>query len=544
MNRGMQGLGLLVLVGCGGADVQAQWASGADDAPYALVVPNLDDDDGDGEADWLSPGTEGDDDRTTVLLSNKARGTTLSLVGEPNVIRVYHEGRVVLGAGAPATWALPERGKDDTIEVQIEAVTWGPLGTLVLTDDKKEETATLQIMGSPPTLGHHLLETEQAWVLTLNFGGRSNNDAMVASLTDSLGDMMTVLPGPQYGDDPWMQDEVEHLGVWGPDARSNLLLDSIRDGNGWGGLDPFPETLAGANAWVETHGSGSVPSTYDAFGNLEVSPPVTVDGVDYPLGRIYYGWNGETGGFSDLGPSPDVRDYLEGLGAQPPFHVDTSWLCVGHIDEFTSFVPDPTAPRGFRFLIADTALGLATLRKRGDDTPLMRHTLQGYNGHNRPTVGSYVNDAALIAYNEDMQRDHIDPALEVFKAEIGLTEEEIIRVPSFFEEVVDPDFGVCGAAAVVPGMVNLLMITNEDGTGGKALMADPFVRSQGESQDDDVFVQAWRELLPDSVELVFVDDWFVYHMGLGEVHCATNQRRKPALSTIDVDAWLAEELGQ
>lgn len=30
-------------------------------------------------------------------------------------------------------------------------------------------------------------------------------------------------------------------------------------------------------------------SSLDSFGNLEVSPPVTVNGKDYPLGRIIIG---------------------------------------------------------------------------------------------------------------------------------------------------------------------------------------------------------------------------------------------------------------
>lgn len=31
------------------------------------------------------------------------------------------------------------------------------------------------------------------------------------------------------------------------------------------------------------------PSSLDSFGNLDVSPPVTVDGREYPLGRILIG---------------------------------------------------------------------------------------------------------------------------------------------------------------------------------------------------------------------------------------------------------------
>jgi len=537
---------LLGLLGTAcGANPSAVWSpSGEDSPPVALIVPNLDDDDGDGAADWTTPGAPSDDDLAFVEISNKARPTTLSLEGDADAVRVYHQGRVVLGQGAPATWSLPDRKRRDSITLQVEAATWGPLASLVVQDDRNDETATLQLVGSPPTMGHHLLPTEAAWVLTLDFGGPANNNAMIDSLQAELGDLLSVESGPEYGDDPWMQDEPEFSRVWSPESEGTLILDSIRDGNGWGGLDPFPETLAGVDVWVETHGQDGVANTYDAFGNLEVSPPVTVDGVSYPLGRVYYGWNGTDGGFEDHGPQPEVRAWLEETGAQAPFFVDTSWLCVGHIDEYTSFIPDPSARRGFRFLVSDTGLGLQTLQQLDGSTPLVRHARRGYNGHDRPDIDSYVQDAALVAYNQDLQRDHIEPAIQVFRDELALTDEEIVRVPAFFEEVIDEGFGVCGAAAVVPGTVNLLMVTNEDGTGGTAFIPDPFVRSDVASPDQDPFIAAWKDLLPDGVTPVFLDNWFVYHMGLGEVHCATNQRRTPALATVDLDAWLAEELGR
>ena len=64
-----------------------------------------------------------------------------------------------------------------------------------------------------------------------------------------------------------------------------MVIDSIRDR----GLDPLPEAeLEGNGVGVQTWGEGWATSQ-DPFGNLEASPPVTVDGVEYPFGRIYYG---------------------------------------------------------------------------------------------------------------------------------------------------------------------------------------------------------------------------------------------------------------
>ena len=39
-------------------------------------------------------------------------------------------------------------------------------------------------------------------------------------------------------------------------------------------------------------------------------------------------------------------------------------------------------------------------------------------------------------------------------------------------------------------------------------------------------IAAVRDRIPESLNLHFVDDWDVYHMGLGEVHCGSNVRRE------------------
>lgn len=41
--------------------------------------------------------------------------------------------------------------------------------------------------------------------------------------------------------------------------------------------------------YVTRYASREEVSSLDSFGNLEVSPPVTVNGKNYPLGRIIIG---------------------------------------------------------------------------------------------------------------------------------------------------------------------------------------------------------------------------------------------------------------
>ena len=78
------------------------------------------------------------------------------------------------------------------------------------------------------------------------------------------------------------------------------------------------------------------------------------------------------------------------------------------------------------------------------------------------------------------------------------------------------------------------------------LLADPFVRNSNvsaEGQDDDPFIAHVREMMPSGLDLHFVDDWSVYHMQLGEVHCGTAVQRLRDTRWWEVAAGLLEEDG-
>ena len=47
--------------------------------------------------------------------------------------------------------------------------------------------------------------------------------------------------------------------------------------------------------------------------------------------------------------------------------------------------------------------------------------------------------------------------------------------------------------------------------------------------------------MPAHINFHFVDDWDVYHMGLGEVHCGTNMTRAPRDDWWRVAGHLLEE---
>ncbi|MCB9763365.1 MAG: hypothetical protein H6739_26600 [Alphaproteobacteria bacterium] len=499
-------------------------------APGLVGVPNLDDDDGDGVADWETPGLSGDNDLSVLEVDLGPWPARLTLSGDTEHLMVLQDGKVILGGVEGPTEARLNRGEvdDDAVVTHTLQVMYGDFlarGTLTVTEIADEgedaDTVSLALTGAPLILNHHLQPAEHVWAISTP---QYNRD-FINVYQDTLGDAFTPISGVQYDYDPWLQDEFEFATLSAPDAFMGFIIDSIRNGQGrpGDGLDDVAEDL-----WVEpdmaigSWGQGRANS-FDYFGNLEVSPPVTVDGVVYPFGRVYYGAEGR------YAPKQEMRDMLDAQVVQAPFFYTTAWLTVGHVDEFQSTVPFPSSERGWKWVVNDTNAAWDLLEQMDPDTPLTRYALpsSNYQGHDIDTVGEMLEDQALRALNDDLQRDYLDPAIETFKAELGLTDDDIIRMPGLFEET-----GFGGVAALIPGMANLIVADVGDGN-TYLFMADPFLRTNASDQSADPMITYVRALFPDT-EVVFLDDWALYHMNLGEVHCGSNVRR-----TQTEDWWTA-----
>ena len=471
--------------------------------PGMVGLYNGDDDDGDGEEDFEQAGADGDDDLATFTLTPAGTALTLTLTGDDENVRIWHDGEVFMDDG------LDELTLEATTTPLTLAVEFGDyLASATLTITDGTDTLDLALTAAPLLLSHHLLPAENVWVVDVNYPnwGYSNQD-MIAVFEDVLGDAFIPVPGGDYDVDVWVQDELQFATSTAPGLRIDTAIDSIRDR----GLDNMPEDmLEGPGMMVRTWGSTWSASTYDSFGNLEVSPPVSVAGTDYPFGRIYYGARG------NARPTSDLTDFLAAQSVQAPVEIDTSWLCVGHVDEFSTFIPDPSSEKGFRFVFADTAAGYAMLSAADGDTALSRYA----SGHRVDSIDELRSDTGLQRLNEDIQADYLDPILETFVNEFGLTESDIIRIPALFEE-----YSGC-AVALIPGTVNMTVVTMADEP-TKLFLPDPFLREDDAPQSDDPLITEVEALFPDDLELYFVDDWDVYHMGFGEVHCGSNVRRTP-----------------
>ncbi len=480
-------------------------------------IPNLDDDDQDGQEDWDDP-PDDENDRVPFTISQElvdaldAGGAIkLTLSGDTDDIRVYQNGNLRLGEGAGNDGELSPA---NAVTFDVEFSDFLVEGTLTLervdAEGATTDSADVLLKAAPLVFNHHLQSAEHVYAIEVNYFGYSNPD-FIDGYADALGEDFTAAED-NYGGDVWLQDEIEFGYLAGNDGQHvDVVFDTIRDR----GLETFTEDFFGGPDFpIMVFGSGRATSQ-DYGGNLEISPPVTVDGVEYPVGRFYYGNAGRSADVND-----EVVQMLDDMKVQAPFEVDTSFLCVGHIDEFTTFVPDPSSEKGFKFVVGDADVGVEWLNTLDADFQIPQYQGQP---HNVRSVGQIQSDAHIIALQAELQEDYIEPNIALFKEALGLTEDDIIRIPALYEEVSN-----CGGttAALIPGTANLI-VANREGETPILFPPDPFFRGTDDTWEDDLYIQEFEAMMPEGLDIVWLDDWDVYHAALGEVHCGSNVIRTP-----------------
>jgi protein-arginine deiminase len=265
----------------------------------------------------------------------------------------------------------------------------------------------------------------------------------------------------------------------------------------------------------------------DSFGNLESTPPYRrADGTNYPFGRVLIGRN--NGRFGD----PALLAFLNAQVAQGQvINPDTGFLLVGHVDEIMSFVPTTRSTRGWKFLVASPRLARTMLqemvtRSAANADALMFRGMNFYVQDGGPndgmaipaqrTIGSILADAPLMAVNQRVQTG-IDRIRMRLQTEMEFTDADVIEIPILFQEAFN---GL--NVAYMPGTVNLLSY----GT----TMVIP--RPHGPTIDGvDAFEQdlQTRVAAPLGLTIHFTEEWDLLHAADGEVHCGTNTlRRIPA----------------
>ncbi|XP_039862150.1 protein-arginine deiminase type-2 [Simochromis diagramma] len=312
--------------------------------------------------------------------------------------------------------------------------------------------------------------------------------------------------------DRWMQDELEFGYIDSPHHRFPVVLDSPRDGE----LANFPydELLGPDFGYVTRVALDEHVSSLDSFGNLEVSPPVTVNGKKYPLGRIIIGVAFPTA-TKGRNMTKVVQDFLWAQKVQEPIALFSDWLLVGHVDEFMTFVPAPDR-KGFRLLLSSPDAGYKLFRGLQSSGHGQATLFDGLTNAEQITLDEILKDEKLQAENNYVQ-SCIDWNRDVLKRELGLDDEDIIDLPILFKLVEDEK--EYRAVAYYPDMVNMIVL-------GKNLgIPKPF----GPKVNGRCALEAEMCSLMEGLGLncTFIDDYSSYHQLLGEVHCGSNVRREP-----------------
>ena len=334
--------------------------------------------------------------------------------------------------------------------------------------------------------------------------------------------------------DNWAQDFVEfgYVSMPKPNGEAAVIRIAIRSSQPGrvGGRAVFDLRGPGVGA-VQLGGAGY--HQVDSFGNLETIPPYELDGQKYPAGRIIYGDAGD-----GIAPHKDWRHFFSAQQVQAPIVLDTSWLAIGHVDEFVQFVPANT-PRGWKIAIADPT-GALELMKKAQREGHGATPISSRQGVTR-TIDDLLSDTAFLAHNARAAQE-IDKNLMILKRETGATAQEIIQIPGLygtFAYELNTEMGEIseapGDSAIVygpgtllsfhPGAINGIVMNRGHYISPKQW--GPLIGGVDVLQQavDAAYAQA-------GMTVHYVDDWLTHHAFAGEVHCGTNTIR-----SIDKTWW-------
>ena len=571
------------------------WTWGANQKG-AIVQVNNDDDNSNGRVDYRNRTVEGSDDESDLaplLIKRNPPGLQFPAgwkarlsVSDRQKIRIFKNdggswsefigtrtpgGRKVItdlspqrmefGMEAlqyPGQW--PDRRFDGLIRLTLK----------VLDDtDSVRTTQHAKVRVAPWLMPNHLDQTEEVYVVETRDNAGVRNE-LRTSLQAAGPPTLTILSRRPHGADRWIQDAMEIGFSSMPKTLGQeqwhlpAVIPSARKQN-QGQLHRYPKRhMLGPNFGYAVPKVPTIScSTLDSFGNLECTPPVSVNGREYKFGRIIYGHD------SARRMKSAVRIFLNKQKVQEPFHIDTRWLAVGHVDEIYSICPWSNTDKKFKVIIASPVSALdilTTLRDVGQgDAPLF----EGINrrlGYRLRTIDAILNDLAFVRMNRRVQRK-IDRVEQKLRQELGLLDGDIVKFPVIFSWYVErtnerycdgtleinfhPDGSseeLCRGTwrrryriyprehvAYTGNSVNMLVATKSDDT-ARLVIPKPFGPIVNNTCQFEEEIEC--QLIGSGNTHSFIDCFVSYHHRGGEIHCGTNSKRIPP-----TDRWWWEQEG-
>jgi len=462
-------------------------------------------------------------------LSLRLKAYSQDEIPEKRRVRIFKcDGTMIIGPSTPTTYVLTDKDQEallhEDMKLLVEGLAFATSVKLSLYLDASEKDYLI-IEDAPFLLVPHTQRVEANFVVkTDNYCPLDS--AIYVDRFRSACNTARVSSAVLESDDVWIEDEMS----WGysqtprvcmPVALHLFRLHQLRSvvraflapdvgyatAFDYGPDPPLPV------------GPGQGPDSINFGGNIEVTPPTK----QYPFGRIYYGSLKSPAhpGNPGVGRAIDPRyqSFFKRQKVQSPIDLNTDWLYVGHVDEIISFLPKPDG--GFALLLASPKLALDIASNLGGTTSLNQRYKLWIPGV--VTVGDLLQlgqaNSHFTEYNWNIDfklfgYDHSNPDSDStkgrLKSALGLDESDIFEVPVLY---LDYPGNNLTAVALTPSMVNLNSMTRY------SLIPEPFL---------DAFKAPVQSILAGIGQTpLWIDDWFFYHIMLGEVHCGSNSRRKP-----------------
>ncbi len=526
-------------------DFEDQWST----THGAVFYYNLDDDNSLGNEDYKTTnkaGADADDLAVVIVraMPSAPAGSSITVTSNPEAhgnIRIYRYGGAAWNEVSATGASVSIPASDIRLADVVLAVegrgrlsqAWN--GQLTLTLEIRDaqgnvlDSDAVIMRQAPPLFATNLWIPSEVQVVNIP-GGGSNNAALVAaltSITNAGGMNLRLVPGASYSNDRWIQDSHEPaVEVLPSQAGPRRFADLVYQCYRLRPIDDFIKpALLGPDFGFQQR-FGAVNSSLNYGGNIEVIPPHN----GRAWGRMLIG-----GGNGDLiGTTTPATDYMDNANRQyfdanpiQGTHVQatTEWLGVGHIDEYTMFIPAPNTARGYVCLIASPMRAwnqIVALNQQPGGGALQVFPGRTSGGW-QTTVSAIAGNGPLGTLQQQVQA-RIDQGRAEIKAGSDLTDADFIELPVLFEPI---GFGYL--AAYNPGVVNLVCLPAANGTTYLAI-PDPEGPNPGTGD-------IWREdilsqLAPlqtgaNPYDVTFVDVFYSYHALLGEAHCGTNTVRIP-----------------
>jgi protein-arginine deiminase len=451
-------------------------------------------------------------------------------IDEKQRVRIFKDdGTMIIGPSTSTTYVLSDAEQlaltTADLKLLVEGLAFATSVKLSLYLDETEKDYLILEM-APFLLVPHTRPVEKNFVVKTNtycpLESAQYVDAF-RSACDNAGVTSVTL----NSDDVWIEDEMS----WGYSQTPRVLMPVALHLYRLHELRSIVRAFLGPDVGYATAfdygcdpplplGPGQGPNSINFGGNIEVTPQTK----KYPFGRVYYGSipsPADAGGtVVPRGIDPRYRRFFERQKVQPPIDLNTDWLLVGHVDEIISFVPKSDG--GFVLLLASPTRGLEIAGQLGTETILPERYRLWFG--DAATVGDVLGQPqaqeSFTQYNEDLDFKifgyiHADPDSDSIKGRLKsalcLDEGDILEVPVLFGYISSDSYK--GAIALNPGMVNLNSMSLY------SLLPEPFLAA----------FKAPVQLLCSGIgqQPLWIDDWYIYHIRIGEVHCGSNSRRAP-----------------